>query len=140
MSNAMISIRRNKLNTLAVVVTSVFSMLAFENIYAHGDHPSSHGGIMGRGDDAIVVEFVMEKGAINVYVHDEAGQPLAIKNVSGTLTLISPQRRPQEVKLVRADDQKFTAPGFEPARGDRLKARIRLPGGEELESVGLFAK
>ncbi len=95
---------------------------------------------MGRGDDAIVVEFVMEKGTINVYVHDEAGQPLASKNVTGTLTIISPQRPAQEVKLVRASDHKFMAPGLEPARGDRLKARIRLPSGEELESVGLFAK
>jgi hypothetical protein len=126
--------------TLAVVVASVFSLLAFGNTYAHGDHPSSHGGIMGRGDDSIVVEFVMENGTINVYVHDEEGKPLATKNVTGTLTIISPQRPPQEGKLVRADDHKFRAPGLEPAPGDRMKARIRLPGGDELESVGLFAR
>ncbi len=128
------------MKTLAVVVASVFNLLAFGNSYGHGDHPSEHGGVMGRGDDAIVVEFVMEKGTINVYVHDEAGQPLASKNVTGTLTIISPQRPAQEVKLVRASDHKFTAPGLEPAPGDRLKARIRLPSGEEFESVGLFAK
>lgn len=78
--------------------------------------------------------------AFNLYVHDEAGEPLATKNVTGTLTLIAPQRAAQEVKLVRADDHKFTAPGIKPAPGDRLKARITLPSGEELESVGLFAK
>ena len=128
------------MKTLAVVVASVFSLLAFGNACAHGDHPSTHGGIMGRGDDAIVVEFVMEKGTINLYVHDEAGEPLATKNITGTLTLIAPQRAAQEVKLVRADDHKFTAPGIKPAPGDRLKARITLPSGEELESVGLFAK
>jgi hypothetical protein len=126
--------------TLAVVVASVFNLLAFGNSYGHGDHPSEHGGVVGRGDDAIVVEFVMEKGTINLYVHDEAGKPLATKNVTGTLTLIAPQRPAQEVKLVRADDHKFTAPGIKPAPGDRLKARITLPGGEELESVGLFTK
>jgi hypothetical protein len=128
------------MKTLAVVVASVFNLFAFGNAYAHGDHPSEHGGVVGRGDDAIVVEFVMEKGTINVYVHDEAGKPLATKNVTGTLTLIAPQRPAQEVKLVRADDHKFTAPGIVPAPGDRLKARITLPGGEELESVGLFTK
>ena len=125
---------------LTVVVASVFNLLAFGNACAHGDHPSEHGGIMGRGDDEIVVEFVMEKGTINVYVHDEEGKPLATKNVTGTLTVIAPQRPAQEVKLVRAGDHKFTAPGIVPARGDRLKARITLPSGEELESVGLFAK
>ena len=128
------------MKTLAVVVASVFNLIVFGNAYAHGDHPSEHGGIMGRGDDAIVVEFVLEKGTINVYVHDEAGKPLATKNVTGTLTLIAPQRPAQEVKLVRAGEDKFTAPGIAPTTGDRLKARITLPSGEELESVGLFAR
>ena len=128
------------MKTLAVVIVSVFNLLSFGNAYAHGDHPSEHGGVVGRGDDAIVVEFVMEKGTINVYVHDEAGKPLATKDVKGTLTVIAPQRPAQEVKLVRAGDHKFTAPGIKPAPGDRLKARITLPGGEELESVGLFPK
>ena len=128
------------MKTLAMVIASVFNLLVFGNAYAHGDHASEHGGIMGRGDDAIVVEFVMEKGTINLYVHDEAGKPLATKNVTGTLTVIAPQRPAQEVKLVRAGDDKFTAPGLVPAPGDRLKARITLPSGEELESVGLFAR
>ncbi len=128
------------MKTLVLVVASVFNLLAFGNAYAHGDHPSEHGGVVGRGDDAIVVEFVMEKGTINVYVHDEEGKPLATKNVTGTLTVIAPQRPAQEVKLVRAGDDKFTAPGLVPAPGDRLKARITLPSGEQLESVGLFTK
>ena len=128
------------MKTLAVVVASVFNLLVFGNAYAHGDHPSEHGGVVGRGDDAIVVEFVMEKGTINVYVHDEAGKPLATKNVTGTLTVIAPQRPAQEVKLVRAGDHKFTAPGIKPAPGDRLRARIKLPSGEELESVALFTE
>jgi len=123
---------------LTVVVASVFNLIAFGNACAHGDHPSEHGGVVGRGDDAFVVEFVMEKGTINVYVHDEAGKPLATKNVTGTLTVIAPQRPAQEVKLVRAGDDKFKAPGLVPAPGDRLRARITLPSGEELESVGLF--
>ena len=128
------------MKTLAVVIASGFNLLAFGNACAHGDHQSTHGGIMGRGDDAIVVEFVMEKGTINLYVHDEAGKPLATENLTGTLTLIAPQRPAQEVKLVWAGYHKFTAPGIEPVPGDRLRARITLPSGEELESVALFSK
>jgi hypothetical protein len=75
-----------------------------------------------------------------VYVHDEEGKPLATKDVTGTLTVIAPQRPAQEVKLVRAGDDKFTAPGLVPAPGDRMKAHIRLPSGEELESVALFTR
>ena len=128
------------MKTLAVVVASVFNLLVFGNACAHGDHEPTHGGTVGVGNDEIVVEFVMEKGTIIVYVHDEAGKPLAAKNVTGTLTVIAPQRPAQEVKLVRAGDDKFTAPGLVPAPGDRLKARITLPSGEELQSVGLFLK
>ena len=128
------------MKTLAVIVASVFNLLVFGNAYAHGDHPSTHGGTVGVGNDEIVVEFVMEHGTLNVYVHDEAGKALSIKNLRGTLTLIAPQRPAQEVKLVRAGDHKFTAPGLVPAPGDRLKARITLPSGEELESVALFTK
>ena len=128
------------MKTLAVVIASGFSLLAFGNAYGHGDHASTHGGIVGRGDDGIVVEFAMEKGTISVYVHDEAGKPLATKDVTGILTLLSPQRPAQEVKLVCASYYKFTAPGIEPSPGDRLKARIRLPGGEELESIALFSQ
>ena len=125
---------------LAVVVASVFNLLVFGNAYAHGDHASEYGGVVGRGDDAIVIEFVMENGILNVYVHDEEGKPLATKNITGTLTLISPQRPAQEVKLVSASPDKFAAPGVKPAQGDRMRARIKLPTGEELESVALFTQ
>ena len=128
------------MKTLAVVTASVFNLLAFGNAYAHGDHPSTHGGTVGRGNDEIVVEFVMEKGTLNLYVDDEAGEPLATKNITATLTLISPQRSAQEVKLVSAGPDKFAAPGVKPAQGDRMRARIKLPTGEELESVALFTQ
>jgi hypothetical protein len=127
------------MKTLAVLIASVFNLLGFGNAYAHGDHPSTHGGVVGRGDDEIVVEFVMENGKINLYVHDEAGKSLETKNITGTLTLIAPHRA-QEVKLVPAGDNKFTAPGIEPVQGDRLVAHIKLPSGEEMESVALFTK
>lgn len=126
------------MRALTVVVASIFNLLAFGNAYAHGDHEATHGGTVGRGNDEIVVEFVMEKGTLNVYVQDEAGNPLATKNITGTLTVSSRQHPAQEVKLVPAGSDKFAAPGVKPVSGDRLRARIKLPSGEELESVALF--
>jgi hypothetical protein len=128
------------MKTLAVVIASVFNLLAFGNAYAHGDHEATHGGTVGVGNDEIVVEFVMEHGTLNVYVHDEAGKALSIKNLRGTLTLIAPQRPAQEVKLVAAGDNKFKAPSIAPVRGDRMVARITLPSGEEMESAALFSE
>jgi hypothetical protein len=56
------------------------------------------------------------------------------------LTLIAPQRSGQEVTLVSAGSNKFTATGLKPVPGDRLRARITLPSGEDLESVSLVSK
>jgi hypothetical protein len=128
------------MKTLAMVIASVFNLLAFGNACAHGDHPSTHGGTVGRGDEAIVVEFVMEKGTLILYIHDEAGKPLPIKNVTGTLTVVPPQHPAQEVKLVWAGYHQLAAPGVEPVPGDRLRAHITLPSGEEVESVALFSQ
>ena len=125
---------------ITLIIASVFSLLAFEVASAHGDHPSTHGGTVGRGNDEIVVEFVMENGMLTLYVDDEAGKPLATENVTGTLTLIPPQRPAKQVKLVRTGSNKFTAPGIEPALGDRLRARITLPSGEEVQSLALFTE
>jgi len=128
------------MKTLAVVIASVFNLFAFGNAFAHGDHPSTHGGAVGRGDEAIVVEFVVEKGTLTLYIHDEAGKPLPTKNLTGTLTVIPPQHPAQEVKLVWAGYHQFAAPGVEPVPGDRLRAHITLPTGEELESLALFSQ
>ena len=128
------------MKTLAVVIAWVFSLLTLGSACAHGEHKSTHGGIVGRGNDEIVVEFVMEKGTLNLYVHDETGNPLATEKLTGTLTLVSPRRPAQDVKLVSSGRNKFSAPGIEPVTGERLRARITLPSGEEVESVALFSQ
>ena len=122
---------------LAVIAT-VLQALAFCNAYAHGDHKPKHGGIMGRGDDEISVELVMEKGTVTLYIEDEGGTPLPTEKVKGTLSLAGPGRPAQEGKLVPAGDNKLAAKGLTPVLGDRLRARIVLPNGDELSAVFSF--
>jgi hypothetical protein len=122
---------------LAVIAT-VLQTLAFCNAYAHGDHKPKHGGIMGRGDDEISVELVMEKGAPILYIEDEGGTPLPAEKVKGTLSLVSPGRPAQEAKLIPAGENKLAAKGLTPLPGDRLRARIILPNGDELSSIFSF--
>ena len=122
---------------LAVIAT-VFQMLAFCVAYAHGDHKPKHGGIIGRGDDEISVELVMEKGTATLYVEDESGTPLPTENVKGTLSVAAPGRPAQEGKLVPAGENKLTAKGLTPLPGDRLRARIILPNGDELSVIFSF--
>ncbi len=122
---------------LAVIATFL-QTLALCNAYAHGDHKPKHGGIMGRGDDEISVELVMEKGTALLYVEDEGGTPLPTENVKGTLSVAAPGRPAQEGKLVPAGDNKLTAKGLTPLPGDRLRARVILPNGDELSVIFSF--
>ena len=128
---------RSRLKSAAVMVASILSLVAYGTVCAHGDHEPEHGGTVGLGDDQIVVEFVMEKETLNLYVDDEAGEPLETEGLIGTLTLVGPHRQ-QEVRLVPAGPHKLAAPGVTPVTGDRLRARIQLRSGEVVQSVALF--
>jgi hypothetical protein len=121
------------------VGVAVLGLLAFGTARAHGDHQSEHGGTVGRGDDSVVVEFVMDKGTLSLYVEDESGEPLDTEKLTGTLTVVGPHRQ-QEVKLVSAGPHKLAAPGAAPMPGERLRARLQLPSGEIVESVALFSE
>ena len=120
------------------VMTTVLQALASCNAYSHGDHKPKHGGIMGRGDDEISVELVMEKGTAILYVEDESGTPLPTENVKGTLSVAAPGRPAQEGKLIPAGENKLAAKGLTPLPGDRLRARIILPNGDELSAIFSF--
>jgi len=120
------------------VVATILQVLSFCDAYAHSDHKPKHGGIMGRGDDEISVELVMEKGSVILYIEDESGTPVPTEKVKGTLSVVSPGRPTQEAKLIPVGDNKFSAKGLTPVPGDRLRARIILPGGEEFSSIFSF--
>jgi hypothetical protein len=120
------------------VIAAVLQVLSFCDAYAHGDHKPKHGGIMGRGDDEISVELVIEKGTAILYIEDESGTPVPTEKVKGTLSVVSPGRPAQEAKLVPAGDNKLTASGLTPVPGDRLRTRIVLPNGDEFSSIFSF--
>jgi hypothetical protein len=125
---------------IAKVLVVLLTLLPVGNALAHGDHAAEHGGVMGRGDDSVVVEFVVEKGTLIVYIEDDSGKPLAKEGVSGTLTVVPPQGLPQQTKLIRVSSRTFAAPDAKPRPGDRMRARIKVADGEEIESVGLFPR
>jgi len=120
------------------VLAAVLHTLALCDAYAHGDHKPKHGGIMGRGDDEISVELVMEKGTAILYIEDESGTPIRTEKVRGTLSVTSQGRPAQEAKLIPAGDNKLAAKGLTPGPGDRLRARIILPSGEEFWPIFSF--
>ena len=93
----------------------------------------------GRGDEAVSVELVVEQGAVGLYVDEHGtGAPIPTEALTGSISLAARGRPVEEVQLVPAGGNKFSAPGLRPVAGERLRARIVLPNGDEVSSVFLF--
>ncbi len=109
-------------------------------VLAHGDDKPKHGGIMGRGDDTVTVEFVFEEGVVAVYVEDhDSASPIAAQDLKGAwLSVVGPGRAAVQAKLVPSGENRLTASGLSPRVGDRLSARLVLPNGMETWSVVTF--
>lgn len=122
------------------VLFALIALLSSAAAFAHGDHDPKYGGIIGHSSDEVIVELVVENGTVVVYIEEESGTPIPSAKAGGTLTLIPAQRPRQEAKLVPAGDNRLAAPGLKPSRGDRLRAYIRLPNGDELSSSFLFGR
>ena len=102
---------------------------------AHGDVKAKHGGVMGRGDEAVSVELVADKDGLLLYVedHEDNNRPIPADKLKGWLSLAS-----KEVKLAPAGANRMRAVGLAPKRGDRLRARLLLPNGDEAQAVFSF--
>jgi hypothetical protein len=124
----------------ALMVAALFQLAALGNAYAHGDDKPKHGGIMGRGDDTVTVELVMEKGVMALYVEDHnTGVPIPADKLQGaSVSVLGPGRPLQQSKLIPAGANKLTAGGLTPRVGDRVSARFILPNGMETMSIFNF--
>src|SRR5258705_4327719 len=110
------------------------------NVVAHGDDKPKHGGIMGRGDDTVTVEFVFKEGIVAVYVEDhDSAMPIPAHDLKGAWVSVSGAGRPaQQAKLAPAGENRLTASGLSPRVGDRLSSRLIPPNGMETWSVVTF--
>ena len=122
------------MRTLAVGIAVMWNLWAGGIAWAHGDHAAQHGGVVARGDDGIVMEFVVEKGVLTLYLDDELGMPVPTREVRGTLTLLARRGPAREVTLAHAGSNRLTAQGVTPASGDRLRAHIIMPNGDEFRA------
>ena len=124
---------------LVAAMIAAFHLGTCGSAYAHGDDKPARGGTMGRGDDSVSIELVMEKGVVTLYVEEHANHtPIPSDRITGWLNVVAQGRSAKEVRLVPAGGNKLTAPGLEPVPGERLRARIILPNGDEVSSVFLF--
>ena len=127
-------------DTMRSLVVLLALLLQSGIALAHGDDKPKHGGIMGRGDDTVTVEFVYQNGIVTVYISDhDSATPIPADRMKGAwLSVQGPGRPPQQAKLVPAGGNKLTASVLAPRVGDRLNARFILPNGMETLSIVTF--
>jgi hypothetical protein len=131
--------RRERVQIFLAAMMVALQLATCIGVHAHGDDKPKRGGTMGRGDDSVSIELVMEEGVLALYVEEHASHaPLPSDRMTGWLSLVAGSRPRNEVKLVPAGANKLTAPGLKPIAGERLRARITLPNGDEISSVFLF--
>ena len=71
-------------DTMRSLVVLLALLLQSGIALAHGDDKPKHGGIMGRGDDTVTVEFVYANGIITVYVEDhDSATPIPAEKLKG---------------------------------------------------------
>ena len=127
------------MRTFLAAVMAAFQLATCTGVHAHGDDKPKRGGTMGRGDDSVSIELVVEQGVVALYVEEHANHaPISSERMQGWLGLVARGGPGMEVKLVPAGANKLTAPGLKPVAGERLRARIILPNGDEVSSVFLF--
>ena len=127
------------MRTFLAAMMATFQLATCTGVHAHGDDKPKRGGTMGRGDDSVSIELVMEQGVIALYVEEHANHaPISSERMQGWLGVVARGGPGMEVKLVPAGANKLTAPGLKPVAGERLRARIILPNGDEVSSVFLF--
>lgn len=127
------------MRTFLAAVVAALQLATGISVDAHGDDKPRRGGIMGRGDDSVSIELVMENGMVTLYVEEHANHtPISSERMRGWLSLVARGRPAGDVRLVPAGANRLTAPGLKPVDGERLRARIILPNGDEVSFMFLF--
>lgn len=118
----------------------VLLTVAFHGALGHGDDKPKHGGIMGRGDESVSVEFVVANGVVTLYVEDhEMDAPVAAEAVKDArLSVTGAGRAPQQVELKAAGGNRLSASGVDVRVGDRMRVGFVLPDGRESGSLVVF--
>jgi len=119
------------------VLAAVLHTLALCDGYAHGDHKPKHGGIMGRGDDEVSVELVMERAPPSSTSRTRPGVPSRRKGEGNT-----EPRQPRAARPRRKADprgrQQAHGKGPHAASGGQAESAHHPASGEEFWPIFSF--
>ena len=85
---------------------------------AHQDHGARHGGVLTMEGDGHIEIVVSPEGAVDLYASDGFRQPIAPKDVTGTVTLASKATKEKQVLKLTEDAAKGALSAKGPAPSD----------------------
>ena len=85
---------------------------------AHQDHDARHGGVLTMEGDGHIEIVVSPEGAVDLYASDGFRQPIAPKDVTGTVTLASKATKEKQVLKLTEDAGKGALSAKGPAPSD----------------------
>lgn len=84
----------------------------------HQDHEARHGGVLTMEGDGHVEIVVSPEGAVDFYISDGVRQPIALKDVTGTVTLTSKTKKEKQTLKLTEDAGKGSLSAKGPAPAD----------------------
>ncbi|MFY9510889.1 MAG: hypothetical protein WAQ05_07950 [Rubrivivax sp.] len=111
-----------KFKTLLAAAALAASAAAF----ASGGHDAKHGGVVAE-TKAFDAELVAKPGSVQLHLRDHGGKPMAVTQISATLTLLSGAEK-QEVELKPAGDRLEATGSFKVGAGTKAVAVVTVAG------------
>jgi len=84
----------------------------------HQDHEARHGGVLTMEGDGHVEIVVSPEGSVDLYTSDGVRQPIAPKDVTGTVTLASKTKKEKQTLKLTEDSSKGSLSAKGPAPDD----------------------
>jgi hypothetical protein len=114
---------------LTLLVATTLS-LASAALYAHEDAPqlAQHSGVVSEATSGNTAELSLEGGMLMVYLRNHDGAPIASKDSSGELTLLSAGKKQVVTLLPSGANALMAKDTYQVAAGSKAVLKLTLPG------------
>lgn len=116
--------------SVLTLLLSAGLILSTGSSYAHEDAPQApmHSGVVSEGASGNTAELSLDGGMLMVYLRNHDGAPIASKDSSGEITLLTAGKK-QVVALLPSGDNSLMAQGsYQAGAGSKAVLKLTLPG------------
>jgi hypothetical protein len=116
--------RTEQVRIFLAAMIAAFQLASYIGAHAHGDDKPKREGTMGRGDDAVSIELVMEEGVVALYVIPAGGGQREQPSARRRITSFRAQRQAHRAVASRLIPERSIGPKSTQCRhANRLDSR-----------------